>query len=306
MKKYESVQRYENHYVDKDCLQTMIPHHLKQITTILNANGMIYHYKPNSPLFINEYTQDKRREAFPYSEIPNHKDRIGLIKYEYVNQLIDFNKVYIEITNGIINEFYAIKDGDQALLATKYIIPNEEKPIYVNRDELVKYLEAAKDFTFDNEGGKCDLKVLTEERILQWYKERIAKLRENELCATSVGLNNELTEYINKSIEKLTIADVMTDITLLEDIILVNVEASEIKSVKSIKVKFMGPDKYKIESYDYPITIYTLEHMKRLEQTNLVKTREPKFPKRLNKNISSDEIEKSRQLIIKRKNSKKD
>ena len=55
--KYEYVQRIPRHYVGDTCIQTMIPH-LKDSITILDSNGMQYHYKPNSELFINNYTYD--------------------------------------------------------------------------------------------------------------------------------------------------------------------------------------------------------------------------------------------------------
>ena len=53
--------------------------------------------------------------------------------------------------------------------------------------------------------------------------------------------------------------------------------------------------------YNYPITIYSFERMKKLQQTNEIKTSEPKFPKRLNKTINRDEIEKAKQLVLQKR-----
>lgn len=91
----------------------------------------------------------------------------------------------------------------------------------------------------------------------------------------------------------------------MEDAILVNVDNSEIKSVKAIVIKFMSADHYKIEIYDFPITIYSLEHMKKLEQTNERKTPEPKFPRLLNKSINKEEVKKAKQLILERQKTNK-
>ena len=80
-----------------------------------------------------------------------------------------------------------------------------------------------------------------------------------------------------------------------------NVDNGEIKSVKAIVIKFISADRYKIETYDFPITIYSLEHMKKLEQTNSRKTSEPKFPRLLNRTIDKDEIKKAKRLVLERK-----
>lgn len=305
--KYEFVQRIKSHYVGDECIQIMIPHYLNSGITILNSEGMTYHYKPNSYLFVNKYTSDKRKEQFPYSQIPNHKSRVGLKKLEYVNQLLDFNRVYIEIANGVIKEDYVVKDGDEALLATKYILPNQQQSKYVNREEMLEFLKTANGGMFSFDGGHWEnYPIATEERILEWYKEQLINKRKNEQqYYNGDGTDDNLTKYFYQSLDKLTIHDVPTDLTLMEDAILVNVDNSEIKSVKAIVIKFMSADHYKIEIYDFPITIYSLEHMKKLEQTNERKTPEPKFPRLLNKSINKEEVKKAKQLILERQKTNK-
>ena len=297
---YEFVQRIEKHYVGEDCVQIMMPHNLKSGVTLLNSEEIIYHYKPNSQLFVNKYPNDVRKNQFPYAEIPIHKSKVGLKTLEYANQLLDFNRVYIEITNGVIIENYVVKDDNEAIVATKFIIPNE-KVQPMNRDEVLKLLQAANGGTFSPDGEKwLDYKLTTEEEILEWYKKRIIKKRKEEED-TYCSISEELSEYVYKNIDKLTINDVPGDITIYEDAILVNIEDKEIKSIKSIVVKFISTNNYIVEIYDFPITIYSLEHMKKLEQTNKRKTSEPKFPRRLNKEIKKEELKKVKKLILERK-----
>ena len=305
--KYEFVQRIESHYVGDDCIQIMIPHFLNSGITILNSDGMTYHYKPNSYLFVNKYTSDKRKEQFPYSQIPNHKSRVRFKKLEYVNQILDFNRVYIEISNGIIKEDYVVKDGDEALIATKYIIPNQEQSKYVTREEMLEVLKTANGGMFSGDGGHWEnYSIPTEERILEWYKEQLINKRKNEQqYYNGDGTDDNLTKYFYQTLDKLTIHDVPSDLTVFEDAILINVDNGEIKSVKAIVVKFISADHYKIETYDFPITIYSLEHMKKLEQTNSRKTLEPKFPRLLNKAINKEEIKKAKQLVLERKKTNK-
>lgn len=305
--KYEFVQRIESHYVGDDCIQIMIPHYLNSGITILNSDGMTYHYKPNSYLFVNKYTSDKRKDQFPYSQIPNHKSRVRLKKLEYVNQLLDFNRVYIEIANGVIKEDYVVKDGDEALLATKYILPNQEETKYMTRDEVLELLKTANGGMFSADAS-CwqNYTIPTEERLLEWYKEEIIKRRKNEQgYYQNNNTDKQVSEFFFRSVDKMTIDDVPTDMTIFEDAFLISIENNEIKSVKAIIVKFMGANNYKVESYDFPITIYSLEHMKKLEQTNSRKTSEPKFPRLLNKAINKEEIKKAKQLVLERKKTNK-
>lgn len=305
--KYEFVQRIESHYVGDDCIQIMIPHFLNYGITILNSDGMTYHYKPNSSLFIDKYISDERKKQFPYSEIPNHKSRDRLKKVEYVNQILDFNRAYIEISNGIIKEYYVVKDCDEALLATKYIIPNQEQSKYVTREEMLKVLKTANGGMFSGNGGHLKNYLFpTEKIILEWYKEQLINRRKNEQLYYNVdGTDDNLTKYFYQTLDKLTIHDVPSDLTVLDDAILINVDNGEIKSVKAIVVKFISADRYKIEINDFPITIYSLEHMKKLEQTDSRKTAEPKFPRLLNKAINKEEIKKAKQLVLERKNANK-
>ena len=303
-KSYEFVQKIESHYVGEDCIQVMNPHSLNDSITVLNKYGITYHYKPNSQLFINHYISDERKKIFPYSNIPTHKDRIGLKKYEYVNQLLDFNKVYIEISNNIVKEYFAIKDGEEALLATKYIIPYQEESKFVNRKEMLEYLKSTNGGMFTTDGShRQNYSILTEKELIDWYKELLINARKRELDYNdSTGIEKKLTEYFYESIENLTIDYVPTNLIIFDDTILINKEDDEIKSVKQIVIKFLSADKYEIEIYNYPITIYSLEHMKKLEQTSRRKASEPKFPKCLNKTIDKNEIKKAKQLVLKRKN----
>lgn len=303
-KKHEFVQKIESYYTSEDCIQAFMPHSLNKEITMLNSNGIVYHYKPNSDLFIDKYANDDRKNQFPYSNIPSHKDRIGFKKIEYVNQILEYNKIYIEISDGIVKENYVVKDGNSALLATKYIIPNQEKSKIVNRNEMLEYLRTANGGMFTTEGTYIkEYSIPTEERIVEWYKEQLIKARKRELDYNdSTGIEKKLTEYFYESIDNLTIDYVPTDLTIFDDIILITVDENEIKSVKEIAIKFISADKYKIINYNYPITIYSLEHMKKLIQTNEKQSFEPKIPRHLNKNIDRNEIEKAKQLILQRKN----
>lgn len=305
--KYELVQKVKSHYVDGDCVQIMIPHYLNSGISILNADGMTYHHQIGSNHFVNKYISDYRKNYFPYSNIPMHIKRVNGKKIECINQLLDYNKVYIEIADDIIVERFAIKKGNEALVATKYIIPKEETPKYMTRDEIMELFKTANGGIFTSSGA-CwqEINIPTEERILEWYKEKMIKQRKIEEEAYKYYCNHTGCDYINKEVSDffykkiaaMTIDDVPRDLNIFDDAILVTIENNEIKSIKSIVVKFEGKDNYKVEFYDFPITIYSLEHMLKLEQTSYVETKEPKISKRLNKTIPEEEITKAKKLVL--------
>lgn len=304
IKKYEYIQRIPSHYVSSDCIQIMIPHFNGGIT-ILNSDGMTYHYKPNSHLFVNKYISDERKNQFPYSQIPIHQSRVRGKKVEYINQLFDFNKVYIEIANGIIKENYVIKDEDETLLATKYIIPDQKSTKFMNREEVEQLINSANGGVYSSDGGywRDFLSMPINEKILNRYKEQIIERRKKEQSFYD-NVDKELTEYFYKSVNKLTIDDVPEGI-VLEDVILVFVEGNEIKSIKTIIVKFMGDDSFMVEFYDFPITIYGLQHMKQIEQTSSKKAPEPKILRHLNSKISSEDVKKEKKRVLSLIQSKK-
>lgn len=312
-RRLELVQRVKNYYVGDDCIQIMIPH-LGDTISILNSDGITYHSKPNSNYYINKYLQDERKNEFPYSQIPIHYDRIRGKKVEFINQLYDFNKVYIVIADNIIKEHFAIKDNDEALLVTKHILPSQGKSQILNRKQLEDLIKSANDGIFGLDGGifkASDNKVVnfslpSDEYILNWYKQKLIKMKENQmLYGADPYASEELKNFFYKSIEKLTIEDIPTNIILFEDMIFISVEENneckEIKGIKGINATYNGPDKFLLEIYDFPITIYSLEHLKQLEQTSSIKTVEPRFSRFLNKNINQEEVKKAKQLILSKK-----
>ncbi len=295
--KYEYTQRIPSHYVGSDCIQIMVPQ-INGGITVLNSDEIIYHYRKDSTSFINKYVQDERREQFPYSNIPTHKSRFKGKTIEYINQLFDFNRVYIEIVDGLIKENYAIKDGNEALLATKFILPNKEQTRYMNRSELEKLLNSSNGGVYHQNGGYFpDLTLPSNENILNWYKDLIIKRFENEQRYGNYT-NKTLTEYFYKGLDKLTIDDIPANIFRLNNIILVFVQGNEISSIKLINIKFINKDSFIVEFYDYPITIYNLDYMKHLEQTSSKRTPEPKIPKLLNPKINSENIKKEKKYIL--------
>ena len=272
-------------------MQIMVPH-LNGAISILNASEMTYHTKPNSDLQVNQYISDSRKDQFPYSHIPTHIQRVKGRKVEFINQIYDFNRVYIVITDNVICENYAVKDGDEALMATKYIIPRLEKSEVLTREQLDNLFNSANGGAFLTDGStllECHLP--SNEEILNWYKKQLIERRHAE---QEYPIDKELTDYFYASLSRLTIENVPSYIPLYKKLIFVFTEEAqgqqEIQSIKGINVTFVNQDQFFVETYDFPISIYTLEQLQQLEQTSALKTPEPKISRLLNPNIAKKQI----------------
>lgn len=59
----------------------------------------------------------------------------------------------------------------------------------------------------------------------------------------------------------------------------------------------MGPNKYIVDIYNFPITTYSPEYLQQLEQTSFKKISEPKFSRILNKKVNQEEVKKGKRLV---------
>ena len=103
-----------------------------------------------------------------------------------------------------------------------------------------------------------------------------------------------------KAIDSLTLNDI-APVVLEDSNIFITKGKNDIDSITGINLRCFGKDKYQLEMYDYPLTKYTYEHIKQLETTNSVKTKEPKINPKFNPNIDKEELEKSKQWVKKYK-----
>lgn len=299
--KNEFVQRIASHYVSNDCIQ-VTEKQFSDTITILNSDGMTYHTKPNSNLSVNNYVLDERRNKFPYSEIEVHYSRHMFQKIKKVNQLYDFNRVYLKISDNRFIESYAIKDGNEALLVTKILIPEEASVDYMSLKEIEELINKTNGNIYALDGSCYDqFKVFNSDDLLKMYKKYILDLRNHEIAYNHNNYGHsleELTDYINKHIDSITVDDIPSDLYVSKGDIFVSVENGEIQSVKIYVFKFISDDYYQVESYNLPITIYTYDQAKELEQTSFQKTKETKISRLLNPDIDKNVIKRERKRLL--------
>ena len=216
---FEYVQRIEDKYVSDDCVQIMLP--VNDNMTLLSSDEVILY--PNKKQ-INDN---------------------GFIKHFYA-----FNRVYIEIINGLLKEIYAQKDGNEALLMTKYIVPEESTQL-LTFDEIKILLTKSKDFyNFD---ANC------------WQK-----------------YENNINDLISKSN------------------LFIFVENGEINNIKAISINSISENKFLVKIYNYLMSIYSLEYLKKLELTNSKQISDSNIPRVICKN-ENDEVDKPLLLIRRKK-----
>jgi hypothetical protein len=303
-KSREFVQRIQKHYVADDCIQIMIPYCTDGIT-ILNSDEITFHYYPNSEFFVDKYESDIRKEDLPYSNISSYIGKKKGKKLQYINQLIDFNKPYFVISDGFIREFYAQKIDDEALMATKSFIPDIRKTQYITRDEFKKtILEKSNGGIYRLDGARVlEFNLKSDDEIVKEFK--------NDMMRVSQYPYERLRSYINAEYNGLSLKDCFLrgiEIIDISDIpeeyckceyVFVSKTGDEISSIKQIRISFAWKDTLKLEIYDVPITIYSLEHLKQLEQTSSRKTKEPQISSYLNPSIDSNYIKEEKAKVKK-------
>lgn len=307
----EIVQRINSWYVGEDCAQIMIPY--KDSITILDRNGIVYHHKNGSEIFTNKYVNDNRRTQFPYHSIPTHYAKVLGSKYQYTNQIVDFEQPYIRINNRKIIESFVVKDNNVALLVNK-IIPFIENSSFKTRKEME---DIFKQTSNDNEeiyylylDGSMphQLEIASEDKIYNLVKKNLSKdvtkFKEHMYSEPESDfsqyfeVNDYFLKFIEKNIDKLDLNDFKFDIQLFggKTIIIVKTNGTDI-SIQGYDVYFISPDCYKVDSYDMPVTKYTLEQIKYLAP-KIAKSKEPKIPLRLNPGITKEDLKREKKLLL--------
>lgn len=302
----ETIKKIPSHYVGEDCIQIMFAY--QNTLTIINPDGILYHHKPESDIYINKYLEDERRKQFPYSNIPTHFSKYMFQKISHTNQLLDFEKPYIRIGDGWCLESFVIKDNNQALLVNRVLQSNKTVK-YMTYDELLKYIE----------------KNNTEEQIYYVYLSGALQTNNNELFPTEEEIHNRIREYLEenisdfererndynsttgiylrnrpmffeliRNIKNVDFSSIDFNIKIKSPLLIVRINEGNIK-VQGIEVTFVRDNNYKVDIYDLPVTKYVLEQLKYVSKIS--KTSEPKIPLRLNPGVTRQDIKDAKQMI---------
>lgn len=312
----EIVQRINSWYVGEDCVQVMIPY--KDAITILDRNGIVYHHQEGSKV-INNYITDERRKQFPYHTIPTYNTKFAFYGvYHYANQLFDYEQPYIRINGGHLIESYVVKDKSEALAVSK-VMPIYKSTSFKTRKELEKLFEKP---SAENESlyylyvngtipTKKEFNIPTEKEIFDYIKGQLAKnvndFRDyvKSYPESDVGSylrkNDFFLDFVEHNISTLDLNQYKLNLQLNDGatILLAKTNGADI-SLQGVDVCFIAPDYYKVDTYDIPVTKYTLEQLKCLTP-KIKKTKEPRITLKANSGITKDDIRREKRLILQRR-----
>ena len=168
----EVVKRVHNEYVKYDCVQLMLGYeNYAQIYG--NGELMFNHYLLKDIYctevdtahynideinkYVNAYLSDERRTQFPFSSTPYHVEKKGLFrKINFTNQIFDYDKPYVRVSDGIITRMTAYKDGNSAIVDAS-VIDNEgfiTKRFTISKTDFEQYLRTGTLAGYDNNNYK--------------------------------------------------------------------------------------------------------------------------------------------------------
>ena len=304
-KAYTFVSRIPSHYTGDNCAQVMMGY--KKYMTLFNKDGVQYHYAPSGPINVNKYLSDNRRFEFPYYDIPVHVENRLNGKYNFTNQLFEYEEAYVTISDNSIIECMAILDKDEALLINN-ILPVKKRIINVDRDELDRLFKKDKDTYMLRLDGSAvnedySFDIATEEDIVKWSKDTLNKDFRNYEVLTSLalGCSNFTKDWViknmNSIIENIDIDTIpKVPLNVLDGMVIVKLKEGSFNIQVVSDVVFLGPNQYKVVIMDLPlmdkkITIDTLRML------NISNAREPRINRRLNPTIDPELIKANRRLV---------
>ena len=308
MKKFEEiVAKMHSHYVADDYIQIMLAY---RNYLILFGNSDLMYFKnfiESNPSIRegsrNVYLEDERRNNFPYSQIPEHIERVLFRKLNFVNQILDFEKPYIRINDGFITKMTAFKDGDEALVHTKILngklcdkrtktITREELETYLKTGSLEQLDESEYEDTsiFDMNGTLCNPEIELEQKWIDLEKKRLSRLIDE-----SDGYKESTRSELQRAISTL---DDISPFVLTQKAMIKFKQNGEVK-IDAFAIKYLERGKYEITLADLPVTMESLSMIKSKAELPVIKTmKEPKISLSLNPNVTKEQLQDERAKIL--------
>ena len=270
MLKGETVVRIPNHYISNNCAQIMKSYVDEMM--IISPKGIVFCDLRGEDI-VNSYINDKRRRFFPYHNIPTHirKRWFNNSKYKITNQLIDFDTPYLVLSSELQpTELYAIKNGYRhALLLNKLLYPHYMEAMQLSKQELHDFFEQP---TVDNE-------------------------KQCILVNGSINFGNVHFDIDPLSLDKTfqsSFVDTIYGAPLLSRFIMINTDNENI-TMRSVSVRFIDENNYKVDVCNFPINKYTLDELRDWVKIHNVK--EPKISPKLNPNVDLNHIKEGKEVV---------
>lgn len=269
----EITTRMRRHYIGNGFIQIMCAY--QESLAVIGNEGIKYGRIIGKET-INSYLDDKRKNIFPYSRIPEHFELGFSNNYKYVNQILNINEPYIEVLDRHLQELYVTQGEEGTFLTTKILLSEKEETFTMTREELDKLCEGK--IIISIPYGDIGRRLINEEEILNGRKEDLLNFLRNsskELYTTPL-LYQDLKQ-LESLIDHLTLEDITKKVQF-ESLLLVSTENNQLNA-RLVQSTFMDVNNYRVKISNVPLTIANLDYIKSKHQdlTNIKYQGEPRI-----------------------------
>ena len=289
--------KMHSYSVAGDCVQYMAGY--ENYLMVFGNNDLMYFKNVDESIHLlygeskNAYLKDERRNKFPYSQIPEHIERVSLFrKLIFANQIFDFGKPYILMFDGALAVVTVFKVGEEALAYSKQfagklsnertrVITSKELEIYLATGSLEQLDENDynNSFIFDNSGRLYEPYAVNER--LEQTSFNNEKQRQQRI----------IDDYIEDKFQKNIKLEEIESFIVTKKLMIKFKQNGEIK-IDYFIIKFLQKGKYEIAVTGLPVTMESLSMIKsNIELTSIKTMKEPKINSLLNPHISKEQIE---------------
>lgn len=283
------IQKVDEKYVGKDCIQMMVGY--RNYLVIFDNGENLYCDFPNCE-YIHSYIEDERRKEFPYSNIPTHIKRVLFQKYKVANQLLNFNTPYFIFSSEFSRISYAIRDGENALFVNDFFPSFRVEEEYVTRKELEDFFGKNEDGLncFYYNGNWCGSLIMpTQEDILIHFKQYMKNHWVNKWIPQEGAYYDWQRNQLISIIENTTSNSIPKEYNFCtDDILMIKSKGKEL-FVSLVSIRYINENSYKIIKRIVPINHYTLEQIKEMNE-KIVNANEPRISLSLNPNLTKEDI----------------
>lgn len=271
MEKDMTIQKIKSNFINYDCIQAMIPYRSK--LTLLSQDEILYHSINKSSFSINRYLKEKINRC-SWTNIPTFYERKPFFyRMHYVNQLLEFDKPYLEIRDSDIIEIFVVKNSSQALYLNKHITLDKQTE-YMSRNQLEQILSNSNNesdyiyFLDSNNPFKNYENVLPNEKVMYSLLKDYA---ENSIIEPKLNSKSEYNiikqnlkndPFLLNSIEKnKNIEMIDFELQVCNNVLLISKKPQNDIRISKLDIYFIHSNHYKVDIYDIPIEMYSLAQL---------------------------------------------
>lgn len=318
MKKTNCFYRISPEYAGKDCVQTMIGYYHN---LIYYGDKLLYYGKlTRSEPYVNAYLTDARAAMFPYCTIPEHMEREWGRDARFTNQILEYEKPYINISNGYVFQETVYPYQNSALIHVKPLLMKEpmlwynnfissnlgklqqtvekddpRQKVFTSREDLIHFLttgvsQGESPYTFVH---VTDLDEIVKEFEIPNKQELLTKERtelmnglysdEGKTAFPSRAMQSELLTAI-LNITELESRELIKNCLMIKGLPSGNIE------LQTLQVFYQEPGQYFVWQQSLPVVTESLEDLMKSDYA-IKRLKRPKIISKYNPDIPEEKVQ---------------